>query len=782
MMHIQFLKRTGLLWLCLTIACSATTAYAQQKVTLSGSITDKARGETLIGVSVALISGTTQGATSNEYGFYSLSVPAGVYTLRVNYVGYQTFAQKIDLKQNTRLDIQLEDGAMLEEVVVKAEKRNENIEKPLMRVDKISMLEVKSLPTLLGERDVLKTIQLLPGVKSAGEGNSGFYVRGGGADQNLILLDEAPVYNASHLLGFFSTFNADAIKDATLYKGGMPAQYGGRLSSVLDIKMNDGNNQKFNVSGGIGLISSKLNVEGPVQKGRSSFLVTGRRTYVDAFFKASPDTTISNTKLYFYDLNAKFNYVLNDKNRLYVSGYFGRDKLGLGDQFGIDWGNTTATMRLNHVFSDRLFSNTSLIYSQYDNNISLSSGTNDLTVSSKIRDYNLKQDFQWFPNNRNTLKYGFQVIHHTVTPSTIEASESSSLNSREAQDRFGLESAAYFSHEWQATPRFNLMYGLRLSMFNVLGAGDFYTYGSNGEILNTETYQSGEIVSTYVNPEPRLAASYVLTPSSSVKLGYNRNVQNLHLLSNSTSSNPTDLWMPTTNYVKPEIADQISLGYFKNFGPDQQFEVNGEVYYKYMQNQVDYRNGADLNGNTNVEKELLFGSGRAYGLEMILKKKTGKLNGWVSYTLSRTERKIDGINDGNYYVAKQDRTHDLAIVAMYELSKRWSLSGNWIFYTGNAITFPSGKYEIDGATTWLYTERNGYRMPNYHRLDLGATFHARKTKRLQSDWAFSVYNAYNRKNAYTITFRDSTDKPGTTEAVKTALFGIIPSISWNFKF
>jgi hypothetical protein len=767
----------------LFIGASRVFAQNTPQFTISGTVTDKATGETLIGVTLQLAERPQSGITSNEYGFYSLSAPAGSYTLVARYVGYDIFTQKIDLTQsNQKADIALSDGAVLQEVVIQAEKAGDNVEKPLMSVDKISMAEVKTLPMLLGERDVLKTIQLLPGVKSAGEGNAGFHVRGGGADQNLILLDEAPVYNASHLLGFFSTFNADAIKDATLYKGGMPPQYGGRLSSVLDIKMNEGNNQDYEVSGGIGLISSKLNLEGPIQKDRSSFLLTGRRTYADLFLKASPDSSISNNQLYFYDLNAKMNYQLDEKNRLFLSGYFGRDKLGFGETFGIEWGNATGTLRWNHLFSDRLFSNTSLIYSNYNYNIKIQSGANDFKINSDIRDWNLRQDFQWFPNERNTLKYGFNVIHHTVTPGNVEASETSSVNNIPADPRAGIESAAWLTHEWKAAPRLSLLYGLRFSMFNVLGGTEFKTYDPEGNVLTSETPADGKIVETYVNPEPRFSANYQIASDKSLKFSYNRNTQNLHLLSNSSASNPTDSWVLTTKNIKPEVSDQVALGWFQNFGSQGQYEFSAESYFKTMTNQIDYRNGAEIQGNRDVEADLLYGDGRAYGLELLLKKRTGRLTGWLGYTLSRTERKIPGINGGNWYAAKQDRTHDLSLVAMYQLSKRWNLSANWIWYTGNAVTFPSGKYEVGGATTFLYTERNGYRMPDYHRLDLGATFLAKETKRFKSEWAFGLYNVYNRRNAYTITFEDSETTPGTTDAVKTALFGIIPSASWNFKF
>ncbi|HOY08134.1 MAG TPA: TonB-dependent receptor [Saprospiraceae bacterium] len=771
--------------LAFALFCWASLSFAQNgaKFTINGTLTDAASGETLIGVTVRAENGT--GAVSNEYGFYSLTLPEGEHTFSFAYLGYVTVTRNLKLTQNQKLDIALSDNStMLGEIEIKAEKREERVERALMGVEKINMADLKSLPMLLGERDVLKTIQLLPGVKSAGEGNAGFYVRGGAADQNLILLDEAPVYNASHLLGFFSTFNADAVKDATLYKGSMPPQYGGRISSVLDIKMNDGNNQDFKVSGGIGLISSKLNLEGPLQKGKSSFLLTARRTYLDLLLLTSSDSVKNSTVLYFYDLNAKVNYQIDSRNRLFASGYFGRDVLRFGSgSFGVNWGNATATLRWNHLFSDRLFSNTSLIYSNYDNNIAIQFGANDFQISSRIKDYNLKQDFQWFPNSHNTVKYGFQVINHTITPSSVDASEASDLVSNSAaQKRYGLESAAFVSHEWQATGRLNLIYGIRISDFAVLGAGDFYTYDADGKIMTTKTYGKGAIVKNYIVPEPRLAASYRLTERSSIKAGYTRNSQYLHLLSNSTASNPTDLWMPTTNNVKAEIADQVSVGWFRNFGSESQFEFSAETYYKNMLNQIDYRNGAEIQGNENPEADLLYGSGRAYGFEVLLKKKSGRLNGWISYTLARTERKIPGINNGEYYAAKQDRTHDLSVVGMYQLTARWQLSANWIYYTGNAVTFPSGKYEVDGATSYYYTQRNGSRMPDFHRLDLGAVFQGKKTKRFESEWAFSIYNVYNRKNAYTITFRDSESKPGTTEALKTSLFGIIPSASWNFKF
>lgn len=775
---MQLLKKS----LSLLPICLLQQVLAAQNFTISGTIKDKNTGETLIGATVVLVEISERGAVSNEYGFYSLTAQAGAYRLEARYVGFQSETIAVTLNKNQQINIALADNTTLAEVVVNAAKDYSNLAQPIAGVNKLSMAQIKTLPALLGERDVIRSIQLMPGVKSGGEGGAGLYVRGGATDQNLILLDEAPVYNVSHLLGFFSTFNADAIKDATLYKGGMPPQYGGRLSSVLDIKMNDGNNQNFEVSGGIGLISSKLNAEGPLQKGKSSFLITARRTYADLFLKLSSDSTLNNDILYFYDLNAKVNYEIDAKNRLYWSGYLGRDVLGFGDNIGINWGNATGTLRWNHVFSAKLFANTALIFSNYRNHFRFSSGNNDFVVSSKIQDWILKQDFSLYSNSHHIRRFGFQVIRHRITPSSVEASETSSVNSLEATQRNGLESAVYYSNEWKATPRLNFVWGSRISLYQVLGGGDFYTYDQNGQVLTTTAYAKDEVVTSYLNFEPRLALSYSLTNASSLKLGYNRNTQNLHLLSNSTTSTPNDLWLPTTNVTRPEIADQVSVGYFRNFGENGNVEFAAESYFKIMQNQVDYRNGTNLIGNTNPEKDLLYGTGRAYGLEIMLKKGTGKLNGWVSYTLARTERKIAGINNGASYAARQDRTHDIAIVMMYQLTKRWSVATNWVYHTGNAVTFPAGKYEINGATTYLYTARNGHRMPASHRLDLGATFRSNKNKRFESEWAFSVYNAYNRQNPFTITFRDSETEPGTTEAVRTALFGIIPAVSWNFNF
>lgn len=757
-------------------------AFGQTKYTVSGTIKDSKTGETVIGAIIRIPEVKGAGASSNEYGFYSITVPEGDYSLNVSMTGYKMQSRQIALHKNLQENFMMQDTSLVnQEVVITGEKQDQNVTDPQMGAQKLDMKEANKIPVLFGEKDVLKTIQLLPGIKSGGDGGSGFYVRGGAADQNLILLDEAPVYNASHLLGFFSTFNSDAIKDVTVYKGNGPAQYGGRLASVLDVKMNDGNNQKYHLSGGIGLISSKLNFEGPIVKNKGSFLITGRRTYADLFLKLSPDSTIKNSSLYFYDLNMKANYELNQKNRIYLSGYFGRDQIGIANAFGIGWGNTTATLRWNHIINDRLFSNTSLIFSNYDYKISIESSSAQFDITSKIRDYNLKHEFQFFPNPKNKIRIGLNSIYHTVTPGQITASEETAINPIKLQDRFGWENAVYVSNEWNATERLNINYGLRLSAFSVIGKGDYYTFDADGNITDTSSYAAGEIAKNYINLEPRLSAAFLINESSSVKASYSRNTQNLHLLSNSTASSPTDLWIMNSLMIKPEIADQVALGYYRNF-KDNKIEFSGEIYYKAMQNQIDYKNGANTQGNEKVEGELLFGEGRAYGIELFIKKKYGKLNGWISYTLARSERRIDGINDGSWYPVRQDRTHDLSIVAMYDLTEKWSLAATWIYNTGNAVTFPSGKYYVDGQVQFLYTERNGYRMPAYHRLDLGATWQRKKTEKFESSWNFSIYNAYARENAYAITFRQSETDPNKTEAVRIALFKIIPSVTWNFKF
>jgi hypothetical protein len=760
----------------------SVSSYAQQKkYTISGTVKEKSSGETLIGAIVKIKD--AGGTVTNEYGFFSITIPEGEYDLSVSYLGYDVYTLPVSLHQNiTQNIVMAEKGTQLGEVVITSVREDANVTRNQMGVVKMDVKTANKLPVIMGEKDILKTMQLMPGISSAGDGNSGFYVRGGGPDQNLILLDEAPVYNASHLLGFFSTFNSDAIKDVTVYKGTIPAEFGGRLASVLDIQMNEGNNQDYHVSGGIGLISSKLNVEGPIQKGKSSFLISGRRTYADMFLKLSGDESLEKSKLYFYDLNAKMNYTINDKNRIFISGYFGKDVLGFNDIFGFDWGNTTATLRWNHIVNSRLFSNTSLIYSNYNYNIGITSAGFDFDIKSKIQDFNLKQEFSYYASTSHTIKFGLNSIHHTIEPGNIVArSTESQVNNTNVESRYAWENAVFASDEWKITDKLNLNYGVRVSSFSLLGKGTFYQYDGDGNTVDSSMYNSGEFVKTYVTPEPRISLNYLLNETSSIKAGFSQTAQYLHLMSNSSTGNPTDLWIPSSQIVKPQIASQYSLGYYKNLD-ENKYELSAEVYYKDMQNQIDYRNGAQLNVNTKIESELLFGVGRAYGVELFFKKKYGRFNGWVGYTLSRTERKIDGINNGDWYASRYDRTHDISIVGMYDLSKRWTISAIWVYNTGNAVTYPVGKYEQEGKTYFYYGDRNASRMPAYHRLDLGATYTKVTKKGHESSWSFSVYNAYNRYNPYSIAFEQNETNPQQTQAVQTSLFGIIPSITYNFKF
>lgn len=753
-----------------------------QNVTISGNIKDAANGEDLIGAIVTVKGQPSKGAATNSYGFYSLTLPAGEYTLLYQYVGYNTKEQSLTLQRDTILNLSLKATSRdLDEVVVRTERADKNISSTQMSVFKLDPKSIESVPVLFGEKDIIKTLQLTPGVKAAGEGNAGFYVRGGATDQNLILLDEAPVYNASHMLGFFSVFNSDALKDVTLYKGAMPAEYGGRGSSVMDVKMRDGNNKRLSASGGIGLIASRLTVEGPIVKDKGSFIISGRRTYADLFLKLSNEPRLNKSKLYFYDLNMKANYQITKKDRLFLSGYFGRDVFGFSNIFGFDWGNATATLRWNHIISNKIFSNTSVIYSNYNYRIKLGFDNEDITIKSAIEDWNLKQDFTFTPNPNNNIKFGLNIIHHTFKPGSIRVGENSNFNDQDLTGRKALEGALYIQNDMRISDRLGVQYGLRYSAFNFMGGATVYTFDKDGNKTSSKTYSDWESITYYGGWEPRIAAKYELTKTSSVKASYNRNYQYMHLLSNATTSSPTDLWVPSSNNVKPQIVDQISAGYFRNF-KDNMFELSVEAYYKTLQNQIDYRNGADLVFNEEVEGELVYGKGRAYGVEVLLRKQTGRLTGWVSYTLSRSLKQFDDINNGSEFPARQDRIHDLAIVAMYDLNKKLKISANWIYYTGSAVTFPSGKYELNGMQVPYYTERNGYRMPAYHRLDLGLTWVTRKTERTERSWNFSLYNAYGRQNAYTINFRQNEDNPQQTEAVRVALFTWVPSITYNFKF
>ena len=759
-----------------------SVATAQSKFTISGSVRDKQTGELLIGASIK-IQEVTGGTITISYGFFSITLLKGKYTLIVSHSGFLQSQQTIELAGNTQINVDLLLSGVLDEIHVSSKKKNDNILRPIMGVEKLNMKDINQIPVLFGENDILKSIQLLPGIKSDGEASSGFYVRGGAADQNLILLDEAPVYNASHLLGFFSTFNSDAIKDVSIYKGSMLAQYGGRLSSVLDIKMKEGNNKEFDINGGIGLISSRINIEGPIVKEKGSFILSARRSYADAFLKLSNDTQVNKNSLYFYDFNIKANYSLGKNDRLYLSGYFGRDMLGVKETFNTNWGNATGTLRWNHIANRKLFSNTSLIFSDYNYNISIKPGADKFVITSQIKDVNLKQDFDYYVTSNSKIKFGANIIRHIVSPGRVDAESNSLTISKVIQNKYSWESALYASNEWGVSKKINILYGARLSNLMVTGPGNYYSYDDYGNPRDTTHYPKGKKVVSYINFEPRINVSFLLNSNNSLKAFYNRNVQNLHLLSTSITSGPTDLWLPGSNNIKPEISDQFAVGYFQNF-KENSFEWSIESYYKFMQNQIDYRNGANLDANDHIESELLYGVGRSYGVELLLKKKVGRLTGWIGYTLSKTERKINGINNNNYYNARQDRTHDLSIVGIYKYKPRLTLSGVFVYSTGNAVTFPRGKYFLNGQTIFLYTERNSYRMPAYHRLDLSATLEEKlhKKHKFHSSWTFGLYNAYGHQNPFSIEFKNDPKDPANTIAERTTLFSFVPSVTWNFKF
>ena len=773
----MFYKYFVILLLCAT---SLTIAQTNNN-TLSGFVYDAITGETMIGANI-YIKELGLGTSSNEYGFYSITVPSEKYNIDFSFVGYEKKSLYVDLTNSKKLNIHISSTSYnLQEVVVVDKKADANVKSTEMGTSDIVPKEIDKVPVIFGEKDILKTIQLLPGVSSAGEGNSGFIVRGGSTDQNLIILDEAPVYNASHLLGFFSVFNSDAIKSAKIIKGISGPEYGGRLSSVLDINMKDGSNKQYSAYGGIGLISSRLTLEGPIVENEGSFIFSGRRTYADIFFPLFGDDQLKNSSLYFYDFNGKLNYKLGENDRIFLSGYNGRDNFSFNDEFGFDWGNTTATLRWNHIFSDKLFSNTTLLYSDYNYDINIEDAEQSTTISSGIKDINFEQDFQYYYNTDHTFKFGLNGVYHTFLPGEISVTGVTNFNSKKIDENYAIEANAYFGHEWKVTELFKLNYGLRYSSFNLIGEGKVYSFDEDGILTNTEIFDSGELIKSYSFLEPRISLNYLLDENSSVKMGYARNTQNIHLLSTASTSTPLDIWQPSTALIKPEVSDLVSIGYFRNFY-NNEYQTSIEFYYKDMQNLIEYKNGADIFLNEFIESQLVFGNGWSYGMELYVEKKMGNFTGWLSYTLSSTERTFDKINDGNSFPARQDRTHDVSLVTIYNLNEKWSLSANWVYNTGFAATFPSGKYEIDGQTVNLYTERNGHRMPDYHRLDLGATYYFNRSEENEMSLTFSAYNVYARENAYRITFEENKDDPSKTQAVKLALFSIVPSITFNFRF
>ncbi len=756
----------------------------EKKTIISGSIKDASNGEQLLGATV-LVKELKTGTATNMYGFYSLSLIPGKYTLVFSYIGYQSVEKTIELKSNLTLNIELKSAQNeLQGVVITEKRSNENVTKNEMSVVRLDAKTIKQIPAFMGEVDIIKAMQLLPGVQTTSEGASGFSVRGGSPDQNLILLDEATVYNASHLLGFFSVFNNDAIKDVKIYKGDIPMNYGGRLSSVLDVRMNDGNDKHFEGTGGIGNISSRLTLEGPLLKDKTSFILSGRRTYFDLFLPLSSDEKIRNNTLYFYDFNAKIAHTINENNRIYLSGYFGRDVFN--NNFSrLNSGNQTFTLRWNHLFSKKIFSNFMFVYSKYDYYLGTPEGeAYSFDWRSKMRDYGFKSDFTLYANPNNTVKFGVSSIYHIFEPGSAKGTGSQSFfNEFTVPSSYALENGIYIGNDQKVNDKLTLKYGLRVSMFNNVGPATIYNYNNNFEAIDSTVYKSGDFYKTYAGLEPRFGISYTINDKSSVKASYSRTNQYIQLAQNSTSGTPLDVWFPSSPNVKPQISDQIALGYFRNFLGNY-IETSVEVYYKTMQNSIDFKDHAELLLNEKLEGELRYGKSSSKGLEVLVKIPEGRLNGWISYTLSKTDRSFADINNGKTYLAYYDKPHNMSVVLNYEISKRTSLSSTWIYYTGAPVTFPTGRAEIGGKIVPIYSERNAYRMPDYHRLDLSLTIKGKQkpNKKWSHEWNFTIYNAYGRKNAWTINFVQDKDNPAVTYAEKTYLFSIIPAVTYNFKF
>lgn len=784
---------------CLLISCviSFHPAFSQTKYyTISGYIKEATSGESMLSASV-YVKETLQGTYSNQYGFYSITLPEGQYTLIASFIGYSEQRFPIDLHKDIRQNIALLPYATeAAEVTVTADKEDKNIQSTDVSRDNLDVEKIKSMPAFLGEVDIMKSIQLLPGVQSAGEGNTGYYVRGGGPDQNLILLDEAPVYNASHLFGFFSVFNADALQNVTLIKGGMPAYYGGRLASVLDVQMKEGNDKDYHAEGGIGIISSRLTVQGPIKKDTSSFMVSARRTFVDLFLQepfVSDESDIAGNTYYFYDLNAKINYKLSDRNRLFLSGYFGRDVFRYRSpdsdfRVKIPWGNATVTGRWNHLFNDQLFMNTSAIFTDYNFQFEGGEEAFELKLFSGITDYNLKSDFTWLPSVKNTVRFGGNYIYHVFVPSNASARSADVVfDVGKVLRQYAHDAAVYVNDEYDISDKLRVNGGLRYTLFQQVGPFERYIKDPVREI-NTDTihYSSGENVKTYFHLEPRIALRYILNPKSSLKLSFTSNYQYIHLVSLSTISLPTDVWVPSSSRVKPQAGSQFVAGYFRNF-LDNLYECSVELYYKDLQNQIEYKDGAlpENNINDNVDNNFTFGKGWSYGAEFFIKKRKGRFNGWLGYTIASTKRKFEDLNNGEPFYARYDRRHDISLVLVYELNSRWTFGSTWVYATGSLVTLPLSRYFIDNRIVYEYGERNGYRMSAYHRLDISATLKGKKHKRYESSWNFSVFNVYNRANPYFIYFDDTSDyEKGvlSVQAKQVSLFPVLPSVTYNFKF
>ena len=779
-------------FLCFMMLMSAVTV-AQKKYTISGYARDVQNGETLIGATIT-VKGNSKGITSNQYGFYSITLLEGEYEVICSYVGYQAKIISVNLNSDQQLNFDLVTRAALQEVIITAKKTDGNVKNAQMGKFILPIEQIKAIPAFLGEVDLIKTIQLLPGVRNAGEGSAGIYVRGGGPDQNLIMLDDAVVYNTGHLFGFFSIFNSDAIKNVSLIKGGMPAQYGGRLSSVLDISMKEGNDKKFQVEGGIGLIASRISIQGPIKKDKASFIISARRTYIDVLTKPFVKKTSQfyGSGYYFYDVNAKMNYKFSEKDRLYISGYFGRDVFDFVNgkrslDVKIPWGNATGTMRYNHVFNKRLFGNTSLVFNNYNFSFQAEQSNFNIKLASGIRDVSVKQDFDLYPFTGHKIKFGGLYTYHKFTPSVVSGAQDTVVfKPQNPQAKFAHEAAVYVQDDWELSDKIKINAGLRYSMFQQVGPYNIYTTDANGNRTDSTKFGSGQPVKTYGGLEPRFTLRYGINDETSLKASITRNLQYIHLVSNSGSTLPTDIWVPSTYKVKPQISWQYAAGLFKNFS-NNTFETSVELYYKSMQNQIEYEEGYTPNTLEDTENFFTFGKGWSYGSEFFINKTKGRLTGWIGYTLSYTWRKFPGLNFGEKYPAKYDRRNDLSVVALYDLNKRWKLSATFVYGSGNATTLPQRFYLVNGVLTQEYSRINEYRLPAYHRLDFAAIYSPKKNENRSwhSEWVFSVYNVYSRKNPYFIYFDQSGSAYNGTLQVQgkqVSLFPIIPAVTWNFKF
>jgi hypothetical protein len=785
----------SLIWAPFFVAAQTNaTGKSKARHTISGYIRDQYSGETLIGATLT-IKGNTKGITSNQYGFYSLTLSEGVHSIIASYIGYQTTEFELNLLSDTIINIELTPaGTTSQEVIVTARKRENNLKSTQMGKVTLPIEQIKSVPAFLGEVDLLKVVQLLPGIRNAGEGTAGIYVRGGGPDQNLIMLDDAVVYNTGHLFGFFSIFNSDAIKNVSLIKGGMPAQYGGRLSSVLDISMKEGNNKTFQAEGGIGLIASRISLQGPIKKDKASFIISARRTYVDALTKPfiKKSSQFYGSGYYFYDLNAKVNYRFSNKDRLYLSGYFGRDVFDFSNgkqdlKVNIPWGNATGTLRWNHVFNNKLFANTTAVYNDYNFTFAALQNNFEIKLASGIRDLSFKQDFDYYPVQQHKLKFGLLYTHHRFTPSVVSGKQDSIVfNPLNAQVKYANEGAIYVQDDWEINGKWQMNAGLRYSIFQQVGPNKIYTTDIDGNRTDSLVYEKGKTVKTYGGLEPRLTLRYAINEGTSIKTSVTRNLQYIHLVSNSGTTLPTDLWVPSTYKVKPQISWQYAAGLYKNFN-NNKYETSLEVYYKSMNNQIEYKEGYTPNSLDDTENSFVFGKGWSYGTELFINKVKGPLTGWIGYTLSWTWRKFPDLNFGEKYPAKFDRRHDLSVVAIYEYNKKWKFSATFIYGTGNATTLPQRFYFVGNVLSQEYSRINQYRVPAYHRLDLSAILTPKKNaiRKWKTEWVFSVYNAYSRQNPYFIYF-DQSGSPydGTlqVQAKQVSIFPIIPSVTWNFKF